>query len=148
LKSLDGKVFENIGQIKGFGSSNVLRSYSFIDKKPNTGVSYYKLMQYDFNGKETELGVKIASLNLNDESLTIYPNPASDYIKINTGSNKFTGNVSVKLYDLNGKLLIDKVFDAAFNDIKLPISNVTSGTYFVIVNNNNYTATRKIAVTN
>jgi hypothetical protein len=148
LKSLDGKVFENIGQIKGFSSSNVLRTYSFIDKKPTTGVSYYKLMQYDFNGKETELGVKTTSLNLNDESLTIYPNPASDYIKINAGSNKFTGAVSVKLYDLKGKLLIDKVFDAVFNDIQLPISNVTSGTYFIIVNNNNYTATRKIAVTN
>jgi hypothetical protein len=146
LKSLDGKLFENIGRVNGVGNSDKLQNYSFVDKNPSKGVAYYKLMQYDFDGKEAELGIKTVSINMQDDYLTTYPNPASDYIRINTRNNKFTGTMSVKLYDLNGAILMSKSFGESSNEIELPLINISSGKYLVSITSNDQVIIKKIIV--
>ena len=42
--------FEEIGFVKGNGTSTLINSYSFIDLKPLSGVVYYRLKQIDIDG--------------------------------------------------------------------------------------------------
>ena len=49
-RSADGVVFQPIGRVEGAGDSWTMRSYDFVDDEPLTGVSYYRLRQFDLDG--------------------------------------------------------------------------------------------------
>jgi len=49
-RSQDGLSFEELAEIDGAGNSNIELSYSYQDKNPYYGVSYYRLKQTDFDG--------------------------------------------------------------------------------------------------
>jgi hypothetical protein len=50
-RSLDGDTWEEIGTVKGAGNSNVYLTYGFTDSSPVLGDNYYRLRQFDFDGK-------------------------------------------------------------------------------------------------
>ncbi len=52
-RSVDGRTFTEIGRVKGAGNSNLLQHYRMIDENPWEDLSYYRLRQVDFDGKET-----------------------------------------------------------------------------------------------
>jgi len=52
-RSIDLENWEVIGTLDGAGNSTEEQSYELIDYRPVTGVSYYRLKQTDFDGKET-----------------------------------------------------------------------------------------------
>jgi hypothetical protein len=55
-RSVDGIEWRNITSVKAAGNSNEELKYSFIDSYLNNGYVYYKLIQYDFDGKSKEYG--------------------------------------------------------------------------------------------
>ena len=52
-RSLDGFNFIPITTQTGAGNSHTPISYSYIDDKPQTGISYYRIKQTDYNGNST-----------------------------------------------------------------------------------------------
>ena len=44
-------VFEDVKKIEAAGYSSVNKTYSFTDANPYKGVSYYRIKQYDLNGR-------------------------------------------------------------------------------------------------
>ncbi len=52
-RSKDGHTFSSLKIIDGAGNSSEALSYSFIDKSPLSGTSYYRLRQTDFDGAST-----------------------------------------------------------------------------------------------
>ena len=73
------------------------------------------------------LGVEDALL---DNDLSIYPNPASDFITIKL---KNSDKKKVQIYNIVGQL-VEEV--SISNNQKLDISKLSSGVYFVSINNN------------
>ncbi len=75
----------------------------------------------------------IGQLQAADMSLKVYPNPTSDFIKIELENE--TGPINYSLFDLNGKL----IFQDIITDInaKIPMSNYETGVYFLEVSNKN-----------
>lgn len=55
-RSVDGNEWRDITTSKGTGNSTEEVKYSFIDSYINNGYVYYKLIQYDFDGKSNEYG--------------------------------------------------------------------------------------------
>ncbi|MFL5731333.1 MAG: NosD domain-containing protein [Cytophagaceae bacterium] len=51
-RSADGIYFETIGVIPANGNSFTIKEYSFEDKNPLQGISYYRLSQTDIDGKK------------------------------------------------------------------------------------------------
>lgn len=49
-RSLDGKLWNPIGKVSGFGDSNQLINYTFLDQSPQKGFNYYRLKQVDYDG--------------------------------------------------------------------------------------------------
>jgi hypothetical protein len=58
-KSRDGSNFEFLAQLDGVGNSTQINDYEYIDYNPNADITYYKLSQTDFDGKQTFLGTSI-----------------------------------------------------------------------------------------
>ncbi len=63
------------------------------------------------------------------ENIKIYPNPAKNYFLI-----KNIDNISVKVVDINGKILISK--EKYYKNQKIDVSSLSRGIYFIEIRNN------------
>lgn len=101
-KSIDGgKTYEKLAQLTAKGSSS---SYFAYDENPYNGINYYRLVQYDLDGKSTNLGTKVLNFKFENSNISIYPNPSSGDLNVNLLG--FEGkDVKVALYDLGGKTI-------------------------------------------
>lgn len=71
-----------VSSVNGSGNSSTVIDYSFVDKSPLRGISYYRLTQTDDDGKSTYS--KIVSLDLelsNEQPFRIFPNPTREKIR-------------------------------------------------------------------
>ncbi|GAB1463331.1 choice-of-anchor Q domain-containing protein [Pedobacter sp.] len=82
-RSSDGKVFVKLGDIR----ANDLFLYTYTDYSPLNGNNYYKLVQVDNDGKETDLGIRSLNFSLSALGPQLYPNPTTDKIYLNTDAN-------------------------------------------------------------
>ncbi|HYQ56849.1 MAG TPA: PKD domain-containing protein [Draconibacterium sp.] len=73
-------------------------------------------------------------------NISVYPNPAINFIKINLDEVGFEDSYSI--YDLNGKKLIEQQLTSSF--IEVDLSNYPSGIYMVKVVNFNVPTIKKI----
>jgi glycosidase len=70
--------------------------------------------------------------------LKVFPNPAQNEIHILTESDKSFAAVELKVLDLNGKVIVQKMYDnivKGTNEFVLDVSNLEKGFYFVSLNN-------------
>ncbi|MBP6455624.1 MAG: zinc-dependent metalloprotease [Chitinophagaceae bacterium] len=133
-KSRDGKNFETIGTIKGFGNSDVATYYSFIDKKTTNGVQYYRIKQIDIDGKFSYSTVVNEIINSKDFTVQLFPNPANNELNIQlNGLNTNTSKIEYAIKDLDGKTLLRK--ETKLNESYFigneNISFLPSGIYFL-----------------
>lgn len=71
-KSLSGMDFASIGRLSGAGWSSSNINYSILDTNPTAGISYYRLIQNDFDGNfEISDMISISRASL-EESKIIY----------------------------------------------------------------------------
>ncbi|MCO5259999.1 MAG: T9SS type A sorting domain-containing protein [Crocinitomicaceae bacterium] len=114
-RSIDGKEWSFLEKIKGAGNSLKPISYSAFDKSPLNGTSYYRLVQTDFDGNQTTS--PIATITFDGAKGRLYPNPATDFLTLETNSitdlrlfhvsgKELTSNITIVKEDKN-KLLID-----------------------------------------
>jgi len=86
-----------------------------------------------------ELSNTTLNLNENNNIISIFPNPANDYLYVNNVKNS-----KVEIYDIFGKLcLSQEILD---NNTKLEINSLSNGTYFIKINKNNKLITQKFNV--
>lgn len=52
-KSFDEEYFSTVAVVPGAGNSNTPVKYSFLDENSETGTTYYRIRQIDFDGKES-----------------------------------------------------------------------------------------------
>jgi hypothetical protein len=150
-RSVDGNVFEQVGFVKGAGSSNEVTSYRLLDNeafaKTNANVLYYRLKQVDVDGKETYS--TIVSVNINTENtngMSVYPNPfTTDYAISLTSTTD--GKATVELFNVQGKQVNvqTKNITKGFNVLQVTnIEALHSGIYFVKVTINGETQVMKL----
>lgn len=84
-RSWDGYVFEEIGRVKGNGTTSNPHHYSFADDDPFPGTSYYRVTQVDYNG-DSEVFPIISFENTRVitemKVLQVGPNPYHDELRI------------------------------------------------------------------
>lgn len=77
------------------------------------------------NQKGMVLNLDIEERKTLDKQINIYPNPASDYITINTGNEQL---VSWEMYDMSGKSVLRG------NSEKIDVQNILKGSYLLKIN--------------
>jgi hypothetical protein len=100
-KSLDGKTFSELSRIKGNGNSNITRNYAYRDLYPNNGSNYYRLKQYDYDGKVKTYDI-IQVLFLNHHLLSVHPNPTNGK-SLNISLNISEGEAFIDILNFQGK---------------------------------------------
>ena len=97
----------------------------------------------DKDGSEKVLGVEVVKFDFSKLEVTIYPNPAKDFIKLNIGIEE--ASAKVKLISLSGQTLLSKKI-ATTGTIYLDIRNVKSGNYILQVESGKRISVHKMIV--
>ncbi|HWK04314.1 MAG TPA: T9SS type A sorting domain-containing protein [Puia sp.] len=118
--SIDGHSFTAIGTLPGAGSTVEQHSYSFTHTNAPTGINYYRLKQTDADGKETYSNTITCSVLNTTAGLSVFPNPASGVITIQT-----VPNTVLKLFNAGGQFI--RSLSVGTNDI----SALSKGMYYI-----------------
>jgi hypothetical protein len=127
--------FEGIATIPGAGNSQGLLDYTFIDKAPLTGNSYYRLRQTDFNGKSTVTEViRVFLTNLQDTKFQLYPNPSKsgEILKIGYLCSQ-KEQVKVQVISSQGRLITtsEQTLLPGSHNFKLKTTGLLPGVYII-----------------
>ncbi|MBI5402234.1 MAG: right-handed parallel beta-helix repeat-containing protein [Ignavibacteriae bacterium] len=133
---LNSGSWSNVGYVKSAGNSNTPVTYSFEDKKLNSGKYNYRLKQIDKSGayKYFSLNNVIDIALPTDYRLSQnYPNPFNPTTKIDF-ELPFDSRVRLTIYDMLGRevktLVSGEMKQAGFYTVELNGTNLSSGTYF------------------
>ena len=130
-RSADGKTqWQVIALVKGNGPTEQTHTYTAYDKTPLDGKNFYRIKQFDTDGKWKESAIRYVLMHGIKPLLTVYPNPAKKYISF-TLSN-YNGIISFALTDLNGKIIHTETISAGSNSSRyaLNLKNpLTPGVY-------------------
>lgn len=130
-RSEDGNRYSPIGTVAAAGFSNVIKQYNFNDVQPAPGIQYYRLRMVDKDGKFTYSKVVLVNAG-NSVAIELYPNPAPDKVSLII-NNSITGNGSINVFDINGRLIKQEMFikqDKLFKTA-IDLKSQRSGTYLV-----------------
>jgi len=123
-KSTDASSFTTVATISKNNSNG---NYTYLDKATQQSTVYYRLNIRELNGNSTYSNV--AAINFTTKaSLRVYPNPATDYVKI---TNTTTGIVEIQVTDILGKVVRNIVYNDAATEHSLYVGNLKAGMYFI-----------------
>ena len=139
--------FSPLTTIEGAGNSSVLVNYAWNDNNPLTGISYYRLVQTDFDGTQKIYGPVSVFRNEGLTSLTVvgtYPNPFSDNFTLTYFSAAKTVT-TIEILDATGRQVSKQMINSAegVNTYRIADNAMSEGIYFVSLsqaNNNRVTA--------
>jgi hypothetical protein len=140
-----------VGMTGNIGNDFELARVIFTTGSVNTSaVIFASTSSTETWGKIDDVRVLPASVsassenNLVGEKFTVYPNPASEKILINTKNS--AENISVQILTLQGKEVLHKALNTQKNNT-LTISHLETGVYFIqIQNNSGVIATQKLLI--
>lgn len=148
-RSKDGTNWEFVERVSGAGNSNAQLMYQVSDKKAN-GANYYRLSQQDYDGTiEVFASIYVACQNAEQNTITVYPNPASENINVAIYVNNDYFNSIIKLMDATGKTVYTAGLDLekGNNNFSIPLLSLASGTYFLqVLNDKMVLPTQKIII--
>lgn len=127
-KSINGLDWEALGSINAAGNSNSLINYNLCDENPYA-LTYYRLKQFDKNGEFKFFGPIALELESRDEAkISIYPNPALDFIHVSINDNMKEDVLVVSLFSPEGKLLREM---NSLEEVLIPVHDLPSAIYFL-----------------
>ena len=136
-----------IGFIGGHGNSNSPNNYSFIDNKPLSAKSLYRLKQIDKNGTfNYTKSIEAEAVILKYDLAQNFPNPFNPSTLI-TFSLPVSSNVVVKIYNVLGKLittLVNENKEAGSYTVNFNASGLGNGVYFYKIQAGNFAKTMKM----
>ena len=137
-----------IGFANGKGTTTEKSLYSFLDKNPVDGKSYYRLKQIDFDGSSKFYNsIEVDFETVKEYSLAQnYPNPFNPSTEISFSIAK-SSNVTLKIYNLLGSevaVLVDGFMEAGRHSLEFTAKDLTSGVYFYTIKADDFTSTRKM----
>jgi photosystem II stability/assembly factor-like uncharacterized protein len=90
------------------------------------------IMTYPMDSVLSKYYAGINSRDRNSIGLSIYPNPVNDKLNINIEAQNHSNNYFIKIFDLNGKTVIQAKVQAGTHSIALP-AGMKAGAYFIQV---------------
>jgi hypothetical protein len=129
-KSEAGHSFENIGQIAAKGESNTIQDYSFLDKNPYQGLTYYRFQQLDLDGTSTYSDIKTIQIELL-KNVRVYPNPLTSNQQLMIESDSELP-LTFQLFTIQGESILKK---QVLSNQFLDLSNLFSGMYIYKIEN-------------
>jgi hypothetical protein len=129
-RSGDGRAFEDIGEVDGYGTTTEAQDYQFIIEKPTPGINYFRLKQVDFDG-HYEYSPVTSVLVPNGQLVSVYPTLSKGNIEVSLPPETDTP-ITLSLFNLQGALLFLREYPAQPN-LSADLTALHPGAYIVEV---------------
>lgn len=133
-RSLDGISYSVIGQLPAVGKSNQPTSYSFNDTNPFKDKSFYRIRYINKNNQSLNSYSQVIDfsnlVNYGIQKLTIFPNPATDYVEVNMSPVP----VTLTIFNLNGQVIKLSKYEIG-ERIRQNVSDLKNGMYILELRN-------------
>ncbi|WP_082161644.1 T9SS type A sorting domain-containing protein [Rufibacter radiotolerans] len=148
-RSLDGKNFQKIGEVKGSGNSTVVKNYTYTDRFKTSGTVYYRLKQVDLdNAFEYSKVIAVNHSATGTGKMSIAPNPVTngEFTVFFGQANK--GAALIRLRDMTGRQMFSQEVGAGRSEANLNIGslNLRAGIYLISVTANGQNTTHRIVI--
>lgn len=113
-RSSNGRNWSVINSTKGQGTTAQAHTYSVYDNSPLNGTNFYRIKQYDVNGKMSVTSIKsLKILGERTTAVSVFPNPVKGN-NIHFSLQQFSGgNLVATLLGAGGNAVHTQVFQAA-----------------------------------
>jgi hypothetical protein len=146
-RSNDGFTFSKIATVHGNGTSAAAHTYTAYDNMPYNGVNYYRIKQYDNDGKFAISSVRSLSMLLQQAIAKAYPNPTHG--DINFSLQNASGEITATLTNLAGQVVHKEVIqtNTATDNYKLNLkTKLSAGVYVLQLKGNSLSESIKITI--
>jgi len=132
-RSSDGRNFYRIGSVAGAGTTSMQQTYSLRDEQPLNGISYYRLIQVDYDGARDVS--KVVSVKFRKEMEgTLYPQPASDLVFWEMEDKAFANDLIFSIYAPAGTLVQQQIMSAQSGGrYPIPTTGLANSIYFLVI---------------
>ncbi|HOY13824.1 MAG TPA: T9SS type A sorting domain-containing protein, partial [Saprospiraceae bacterium] len=122
--SKDGINFIEVGRVEAKQERSGEKDYSFAHESPAKGINYYRLNQFDLDGKKTSFGILAGNFEGGKEQF-LFPTSAVNEVWLSGYES-----APVKIFDASGKELINELYQTGNS---IDVSNLQSGVYFLLI---------------
>lgn len=126
-QSTNGLDFKTVGEITGAGTKETVSNYTFEDKNPALGTSYYRLKQVDFNGTATFSDIK--AVKFTNKEFALAYNLVQNNLQVSLNS---AAETSLAVYNMAGQQMIKT---KAIGQANLDVSALKPGVYVISAGN-------------
>jgi len=138
-KSRDGQNWSVLGEMAAAGNSTQLLNYEMIDADKATGITYYRLTQYDNDGVFEVFNA--VSVNCEgaapSTSIMTYPNPSDNSFYVSMYTTGMKGNGQLTITDTRGTIVYAQSVNIqdGNNVFHVGDMNAAPGMYYIQVSN-------------
>jgi extracellular elastinolytic metalloproteinase len=137
----NGATFKAIGALNAVSSNEDLQHYTFKDAAPIEGLNFYRIKHVNTKGVVDYSEVK-ALVFENSKTVTVYPNPAKDKVKVFIPGN--SKSVQLQLINALGKQI--KNYQMIGQRMELNLPRLSPGVYYLNVIRNGNISKHKIII--
>ena len=116
--------FQTIGRVSGQGTSSQGHNYSWVDKQPLPGLSYYRLRQLDYDGTESFSPVAVVQQSTDLLAASFSPNPSAGFVTLAPS----LGDVQYRVLNSLGQLVLT---GKASGGSTVDLQSLRTGSYFL-----------------
>jgi hypothetical protein len=124
-RSNNGLSFDSIGFVGAADAMQLNPFYTYTDPRPGSGINLYRLAQCDIDGRTTYSRTVRVNI-VRENTLRIYPNPASKHIWVN-GLNP---NSMLVIYSTDGRKVM-QIRSTGMTATQIDISTIPPGVYYL-----------------
>jgi len=139
--SKDGKYFTEIAKIESKSNYRENKEYSYTHENPANGTNYYRLTQYDIDGRSETFKIVSVYFDLDGKAMFIAPNRVDDNLRVEFAQPVENGRLLI--YSLEGQLVQSNILAKGIDIVNIDVAGLVAGQYIVKYVDSNITLTEK-----
>jgi len=102
------------------------------DTVPERDIHIWKVLRDEIN-----IITEVSELQEKPETISVYPNPAIDYLNIELDQSNNWNNLTLSIFKIDGKKVFQKQINEKGNQLKVNLQNLISGLYVLHISKSN-----------
>ncbi|MCB9333534.1 MAG: T9SS type A sorting domain-containing protein [Lewinellaceae bacterium] len=127
--STDGRQFATIGQVAGFGTTQLPQQYTFRHRQPSPGTNYYRLRQVDWDGSQSYSVLRLVTIE-GSRQIHLYPSPAAGVLNVERFGTTENA-IQYCIYNTLGGQMHTGNIPPTVSKISLPVDQLPPGKYLL-----------------
>lgn len=148
--SEDGQAWSEIGTVEGEGTTSESVNYSLEDNLISARLTYYRLVQVDYDGKSTmsQTIVLVRESEKNSIVSPLFPNPSPGDFHFNYGGRDFKTPISINVYNNLGQIVMTQEYDKFNKYVSLNFNgnDLVDGIYQVEISQGENSEIQRISI--